>query len=387
VLIVDAGMTTLADYRSRRHFRAKPGGSGARRKAHGRNGVGRELAVPPGTVVRVAADDVTDEAGWLLGELINAGDRLVVARGGRGGRGNVHFVSSTHQAPTHYEKGAPGEERWIELELKLIADIGLVGAPNAGKSTLLAALTAAQPKVGAFPFTTTSPNLGVLELDEERTAVMADVPGLIEGAHEGHGLGHAFLRHVERTRVVVAVVDGAADDPVAQWRAVAEELRLHDPSLLQRPMPMAVTKQDLAGARARWPAVAKALRADGHQPIAVSAHDGAGLDALRIAMDEALSAAAAAEAAHPADGPVRVHRFDPLDAGWQVVAEGGGLRVRGRRIEAAAARIDFTNDESRDRFQRTLERLGIDAELRRLGAGPGTMVRIGRVELEWGEDE
>ncbi len=139
----------------------------------------------------------------------------------------------------------PGEERWIELELKLIADIGLVGAPNAGKSTLLAALTAAQPKVGAFPFTTTSPNLGVLALDEERTAVIADVPGLIEGAHEGHGLGHAFLRHVERTRVLVAVVDGAADDPVEQWRAVAEELRLHDPALMERPMPMVVTKQDL----------------------------------------------------------------------------------------------------------------------------------------------
>ena len=386
-LVVDAGMTTLGDYHSHRHFRATPGGKGTRRRAHGRNGIGRELLVPPGTVVRVAADDTTDEAGRLLGELMAPGDRLVVARGGRGGRGNVHFVSPTHRAPTHYEKGAPGEERWIELELKLIADIGLVGAPNAGKSTLLAALTAAQPKVGAFPFTTTSPNLGVLALDEERTAVIADVPGLIEGAHEGHGLGHAFLRHVERTRVMVAVVDGAAEDPVAQWRAVAEELRLHDPALMQRPMPMAVTKQDLPEARALWPAVARALRADGHQPIAVSAHDGSGLDALRAALDEALTAAQAAEAAHPVEAPVRLHRFDPLDTGWQVEAEHGALRVRGRRIEAAAARIDFKNDESRDRFQRTLERMGIDAELRRLGAGPGTMVRIGRVELEWGEDE
>ena len=386
VLVVDPGMTTLADYRRSRHFRAKPGGRGARRRAHGRNGVGRELAVPPGTVVRLAADEGHD-AGGLLGELLGAGDRLVVAHGGRGGRGNVHFASATHRAPTHYEKGAPGEERWIDLELKLIADIGLVGAPNAGKSTLLAAMTAAQPRVGAFPFTTVSPNLGVLELDDERTAVIADVPGLIEGAHEGHGLGHAFLRHVERTRVLVAVVDGAADDPVAQWRAVAEELRLHDPTLMERPMPMAVTKQDLPEAAARWTQVAHALRADGHTPIAVSAHDGTGLDALRAAMDRALRAAEAQEAARPADAPVRVHRFDPLDTGWQVVAEDGGLRVRGRRIEAAAARIDFENDESRDRFQRTLERMGIDAELRRLGAEPGTTVRIGRVELEWGDDE
>jgi len=387
VLVVDPGMTTLGDYHRHRHFRAKPGGKGTRRRAHGRNGIGLELHVPPGTVVRLAADDRTDEARRLLGELMVPGERLVVARGGRGGRGNVHFASSTHQAPTHYEKGAPGEERWIELELKLIADIGLVGAPNAGKSTLLGALTAAQPKVGAFPFTTTSPNLGVLALDEERTAVIADVPGLIEGAHEGHGLGHAFLRHVERTRVLVAVVDGAADDPVAQWRAVAEELRLHDPALMRRPMPMVVTKQDLPEALAQWPAVARALRADGGHPIAVSAHDGSGLDALRAALDEALVVAQANEAAHPAEAPVRLHRFDPLDAGWQVEAERDAFRVRGRRIEAAAARIDFENDESRDRFQRTLERMGIDAELRRLGAGPGTMVRIGRVELEWGEDE
>jgi GTP-binding protein len=386
VLVVDPGMTTLADYRRHRHFRAKPGGRGARRRAHGRNGAGHELAVPPGTVVRLVPDE-GDAAGSLLGELLAPGDRLVVARGGRGGRGNVQFASPTHRAPTHYEKGAPGEERWIDLELKLIADIGLVGAPNAGKSTLLAALTAAQPRVGAFPFTTTSPNLGVLELDGERTAVLADVPGLIEGAHEGHGLGHAFLRHVERTRVLVAVVDGAAEDPVAQWRAVAEELHLHDPTLLERPMPMAVTKQDLPDARERWTEVAMTLKADGHAPIAVSAHDGTGLDALRAAMDAALAAAEAQEAARPVDAPVRVHRFDPLDTGWQVVAEDGALRVRGRRIEAAAARIDFDNDESRDRFQRTLERMGIDAELRRLGAGPGTMVRIGRIELEWGDDE
>ena len=217
--------------------------------------------------------------------------------------------------------------------------------------------------------------------------MLADVPGLIEGAHEGHGLGHAFLRHVERTRVLVAVVDGAEDDPVEQWRAVAEELRLHDPALVERPMPMVVTKQDLPHARAKYQAVAKALRADGHDPIAVSAHDGTGLDALRAALDAALVEALATEAAQPTEAAVRLHRFDPLDTGWQVVVEDGALRVRGRRIEAAAARIDFKNDESRDRFQRTLERMGIHAELRDHGAGPGTMVRIGRVELERGEDE
>ena len=379
MLVVDAGMTTLGDLRHHRHHRARPGGRGAGRKAHGKNAADVLLPVPPGTVVRI------DEA--LLGELLAPGERLVVARGGRGGRGNVHFVSSTHQAPTHAQKGEPGESHWVELELKLIADIGLVGAPNAGKSSLLAALTAATPEVGNYPFTTTSPNLGVIELDDERRAVIADLPGLIEGASEGRGLGHEFLRHADRTRVLVAVVDGAAADPVGEWQAVEAELREHDPSLMDRPMPMVVTKQDLPDAHAAWTATRRALRATGAQPIAVSAHAGTGLRELRAALADALDEAHRRSAAAPVPDAVRLHRFDPLDAGWQVIAEADGLRVRGRRIETTAARTNFENDESRDRFQRTLERMGIDAELRRLGARSGTMVRIGSVELEWGDED
>jgi GTP-binding protein len=387
ILEVEAGMTTLAELRRRRHVRATAGGRGSRRRSHGRKGASVLLRVPPGTVVRIAAGQGDAQAAPVeLGELLAPGDRLVVARGGRGGRGNVHFVSATHRAPTHFEKGQPGEERWIELELKLIADVGLVGAPNAGKSTLLAALTAARPDVGSFAFTTTSPNLGVLALDEdgEETAVVADLPGLIEGAHEGKGLGHAFLRHVERTRVLVAVVDGAARDPAGEWLAVEEELRLRDPALLERPMPMVVTKLDLAAVRERWPALRQELARKGRQPLAVSAHHGVGLDDLRQQLRDALRAEARAPA--PAAAPMRVHRFDALERGWQVIREADALRVKGRRIETAAARIDFENEESRDRFQRTLERFGIEAELRRQGAEPGTLVRIGRVELEWGDD-
>ncbi len=389
VLVVDAGMTTLGDLRQHRHHRAKPGGRGAGRKAHGKNAGNVTLLVPPGTVVRTSSDGDTAPSAdgeTIVGELLTPGERLVVARGGRGGRGNVHFVSSTHQAPKHAQKGEPGEARWVELELKLIADIGLVGAPNAGKSTLLAALTAATPEVGDYPFTTISPNLGVIEFDDERRAVIADLPGLIEGANEGRGLGHAFLRHAERTRVLVAVVDGAAGDPVVEWQAVAHELGEHDPALLQRPMPMVVTKQDVAEVHARWPALRKALRAAGAQPIPVSAHAGTGLTELRDALRLALEEAELHAAAEPVTETVRLHRFDPLDAGWQVIAEADGLRVRGRRIETTASRTDFANEESRDRFQRILERLGIDAELRRLGAQSGTMVRIGSVELEWGEE-
>lgn len=376
VLVVEPGMTTLGDFKRRRHVRAAAGGRGMGRGAHGRNAADVILRVPPGTVVR------TDGGDWL-GDLLEIDARLVVARGGRGGRGNARFATPTHRAPTHFEKGTPGEERWIALELKLIADIGLVGAPNAGKSTLLAALTDARPAVGDYPFTTVTPNLGVAVLDEdgERTAVIADVPGLIEGASEGRGLGHHFLRHVERTRVIVGVIDGAAADPLAEWEAVAEELRLHDPALAERPMTLVVTKLDLPEVRDRWPQLSRRLP----DAIAVSAHDGTGLDALRARLSDALDAADATAAPGGA-GEVLVHRFDPLETGWQVMADGNDLRVRGRRVEAAAARTDFENPESRDRFWRLLERLGIDAELRRLGAGPGTTVRIGTADLEWGDE-
>lgn len=381
ILRVDPGMTSLGDFGRTRHYRAAAGGKGTGRRAHGRSAGDLVLPVPPGTVVR------SHPEGEWIGELMGADERLVVARGGRGGRGNVHFASATHRAPKHAEKGTPGDEAWIELELKLIADIGLVGAPNAGKSTLLAALTEARPEVGAYAFTTISPNLGVVTLGEERVAVIADLPGLIEGANEGRGLGHQFLRHVERTRALVGVVDGAAEDAVEEWAAVAEELRLHDPLLAERPMTIVVTKLDLPAVRDRWPAVRDALRAVGHEPLAVSAHDGTGLDELRTALASALDASASRAEAEASRDEVRVHRFDPLAEGWEVVAEADGLRVRGRRIETTASRTDFENEESRDRFWRMLERLGIDAELRRAGAGPGTLVRIGRAELEWGEDE
>ena len=385
ILRVEAGMTTLGDFRRSRHFRAKPGGAGTKRRSHGRNAADVELHVPPGTVVR------SSPQGEWIGELLEAGDRLTVAHGGRGGRGNTHFVSSTHQAPTHAEKGDPGEERWIELELKLIADIGLVGQPNAGKSTLLAALTAATPKIGSYPFTTTSPNLGVVELADERMAVIADVPGLIEGASAGIGLGHAFLRHVERTRVLVGVVDGAAGDPLAEWQVVAEELRLHDPLLLDRPMPIVVTKLDLPEVRRRWPELRRQLAGEGPPPLGVSALDGTGLEELRVVLDAALTdadfAAERETQQQSESGGVMVHRFDPLESGWDVVAEADGLRVRGRRIEAVANRTNFDNDESRERFGRLLERLGIEAELERRGAADGTSVRIGRAELVWGDDE
>jgi GTP-binding protein len=215
--------------------------------------------------------------------------------------------------------------------------------------------------------------------------VLADVPGLIEGAHAGRGLGHHFLRHVERTRALVGVIDGAAADPLEEWEAVAEELRLHDPTLVERPILLVVTKLDLPDVLERWPAMRAALRDRGHRVVGISSHDGTGLDELRGALDEALAASEAAAPQEPEE--MRVHRFDPEAEGFRVVAEDDALRLVGRRIEALAARTDFTNDESRERFQRVLERFGMEEALLAAGARAGTMVRIGAAELEWDEDD
>ncbi len=377
-LRVDPGQTTLRDFRHAHHFRASPGGRGAGAKRHGKAGDDLHLDVPPGTAVYDA------ESGALLADLVAVGQTVMVARGGRGGLGNVHFATATHQTPRHAQKGEPGEERWLQLELRLIADVGLVGLPNAGKSTLLAALTAARPKIADYPFTTLEPNLGVLELggDDERRPTIADVPGLIEGASQGAGLGHAFLRHVERTRILVHVVDGSARDPEWGYVVIRDELRDHDPALLEKPMIVAFNKLDLPDAVAAWPAFQRARERDGLPVVGISAARGIGLDELRELLAKLLPSAEEL-AAPPEPAGVVVHRFDSLAEGFAVSREDGAFRVRGRRIERIAAQTNFDNEESAARFQRDLARLGIDAELRRAGIAPGDTVRIGSVELEW----
>jgi GTP-binding protein len=380
-LVVDPGQTTLSDYRFKHHFRATPGGRGERSRRHGKAGRDLELTVPPGTLVFDGA------SADLLADLVATGQRVMVARGGRGGLGNVHFATATHRTPTHAQKGEPGEERQIRLELRLIADVGLVGLPNAGKSTLLAAITAAVPKVGDYPFTTLTPNLGVLDLeardpDDLRRATVADLPGLIEGASSGAGLGHAFLRHVQRTRVMAHVVDLAARDPEWDYQVIREELELHDPALLEKPTLVVANKLDLEGARERTAAFGAARRAEGVAVVAVSAREGHGLDELVAALARLLpDAATLATPGEPAG--VVVHRFDPASTGFAVEQEDGAYRVRGRRIERLAAQTDFANEESAERFQRDLARMGVERELVRAGVTEGDTVRIGTVELEW----
>ena len=376
-LNVDPGQTTLRDFQYKHHFKASPGGRGERARRHGKAGDDLILDVPPGTAI---LDDAT---GALLADLVATGQQAMVARGGRGGLGNTHFKTATHQAPRHAQKGEPGEEHWLRLELRLIADIGLVGLPNAGKSTLLAAVTAAQPKIADYPFTTLEPNLGVMDLEDERRPTIADVPGLIEGASSGAGLGHAFLRHVERTRVLVHVVDGASRDPGWDHDVIREELRAHDPALLDKPTLVAFNKLDLPAARDAWPAFQKARRAEGTEVVGIAATTGEGLDAFRVDVAGLLSDAEALEAP-PEPAGVVVHRIESMPDRFVVERDGdGAFRVRGKRIERIASQTDFDIEESAERFQRDLERMGIDAELRRAGITSGDLVRIGGSELEW----
>jgi GTP-binding protein len=377
-LRVDAGQTTLRDFRYKHHFRATPGGRGERARRHGSAGTDLYLDVPPGT----AAYD--DASGGLIADLIMAGQTAMIARGGRGGLGNTHFATSTHQAPRHAQKGDPGEEHWLRLELRLIADIGLVGLPNAGKSTLLAALTAAQPKIADYPFTTLEPNLGVMDLGDEddRRPTIADVPGLIEGASSGAGLGHAFLRHVERTRILVHVVDGASRDPAWDREVIRDELEAHDPALLAKPLLVAFNKIDLAAARDAWPALRDALEAGGQPAIAVSAATGEGVEELRARLADLLPDADEL-GAPPEPAGVVVHRIEPATDTFLVEREDGAFRIRGKRIERIAAQTNFDVEESAERFQRDLARLGIEDQLRRAGIVPGDLVRIGPTELEW----
>jgi GTP-binding protein len=289
ILEADEGLTTLLDFRYRRQYAAGRGEHGRGSDQHGANAEDLVLRVPVGTVVRERAP------GLVLGELTADGQRLLVAKGGRGGRGNAAFATSTRRAPRIAEPGGPGEERWLSLELKLLADVGVVGFPNAGKSTLVSRLSAARPKIADYPFTTLVPTLGIVRLDDERSFVIADIPGLIPGAAEGKGLGHRFLRHVERTRVLVHLLDldpATGRDPVDDWRLIQHELAEYSAELAARPQVLAANKTDLPGAEPRLERVRALAAREGLPLVAMSARTGAGLDALRNAVGSLLAASA-----------------------------------------------------------------------------------------------
>jgi GTPase len=287
ILEADEGLGTLLDFRYKRHYAARRGGHGEGSDRHGKNGGDLILRVPVGTTVH------DRNTGLLLGDLTTHGERLDVARGGRGGRGNARFATSTHRAPRHAEPGEPGEERGLRLELRLLADVGVVGFPNAGKSTLVSRLSAARPKIADYPFTTLIPTLGLVRLDDERSFVIADVPGLIPGAAEGKGLGLRFLRHLERTRLLVHLLDldpATGRDPVDDWRTIQAELKAYSPELAARPQLLAANKIDLDGAGPRLKRVVTMARRRGLPLIPLAARTGQGLAELRAAIGAALTA-------------------------------------------------------------------------------------------------
>jgi GTPase len=386
----NSNLNTLIDYRYHQHFKATPGGAGARQKMHGAKGEDIVLKVPRGTIIR---DADTHE---LIADLVDEGQRVMVARGGRGGLGNVHFATATHQAPREAQNGEPGEERWLSLELRLIADVGLVGYPNAGKSTLLSVVTAAEPKIADYPFTTLSPNLGVVAVGQpgsgdEFSFVLADIPGLIEGAAQGVGLGHEFLRHVQRTRLLIHMLDGASfeRDPWQDFEAINRELREYDEHLATRPQIIALNKIDLPEAQERWPALKAQAEVAGYPAFAISAVTHQGVDELiqftarrleEIQREEAEQAAA--QSIPDLEGTVL--RPQPEDA-FTVTKEQGIYVVRGKRVERAVSMTNQESEESMDRLQVTLAKMGVTRALEDAGVKVGDRVRFGKVELYWGE--
>ena len=377
ILVVSPHLNTLINFKKRSHFKAGRGEHGRGKNQQGKQGQDCLIAVPPGTVVYDA------ESGELLADLTRPDQQAVVARGGRGGRGNAAFATATNQAPRLAEKGEPGESRWLRLELKLIADVGIVGVPNAGKSTLLAAVSAARPKIADYPFTTLVPNLGVTLVDD-RDIVLADIPGLIEGAHAGAGLGHAFLRHVERCRLLIHLLNGISPDPLGDYQAINQELELFNPALADKPQVVVLNKMDLAEVRQRWPGVRRALQQQGVEPMAISAVSGEGVPELMRRVAQTLPEAELLDSR--AAEAVPVFRLPEDESAFTIEREGDGWRVRGKRIERAVQMTNWDYYEAALRFQRILEAMGITQALEEAGVQEGDVVVIGDTELTWGEE-
>jgi GTP-binding protein len=365
-LVADRNVASLLAFRDHPHRRAIDGTHGMGKARHGKGGADTLVSVPEGTMVR-------DQEGTVLADLVHAGDRWMAAEGGRGGRGNARFLSNRRRAPGFAEQGEVGEERWLRLELKLMADVALVGFPNVGKSTLISRISSAKPKIADYPFTTLEPNLGVVRMDDGFEMVVADIPGLIEGASEGRGLGHQFLRHVERARVLVLMLDlapVAERSPAEQERVLLRELSRYQPDLLDR-------QRVTIGSRADF------FEADAtaFQGPRVSAMTGEGLPVLVGRMADAVRQA---RAELPDPEAFVVHR--PAPEGFRIERESdGGYRVLGRQAERAVGLSDLTNPEALDEAHRRLRALGVDKALARLGAQPGDQIHIGGLTFDYEE--
>jgi len=385
VLLADRHMRTLIDFQFRPEFKAGRGQHGLGSQCHGWTAEDLIARVPLGTVAR----DI--QTGSVLADLVKDGDKYVAAKGGRGGRGNMNFASSTRQAPRWAEPGTRGEERMLELELRILADVGLLGLPNAGKSLLLSKVSAARPEVAAYPFTTKSPNLGVVSLGKGESFVVADLPGLIEGAHEGVGLGHAFLRHVSRTKVLVHVVDvgweKTAKEIEKEYDTIVAELRQYDPDLVRRPRIVVGNKMDMPGAKKRFAALVKHAKKRGIKVVyPMSALTGEGVDRVVRAMQKELAGAPEPVLKLPGSGIVQVLRPKGLSRVRVVLDQRGRFLVLGKEVERASARADSKSPKSLKALQVELKKLGVEEALIAAGAKVGDEIRIGDLELEFDPD-
>jgi GTPase len=331
------------------------------------------VEVPPGTLIY----DL--KTGDLIGDLVEEGQELLVAKGGRGGRGNQHFATSRNQTPRMAERGEPEESRNLRLELKLIADVGIVGVPNAGKSSLLAVVSNAKPKIANYPFTTLTPNLGVAKLDIDQILVLADIPGLIEGAHQGVGLGFAFLRHIQRTKVLIHMLDGLSEDPISDFSQINSEMALFDEKIAEKPQIVAYNKMDLPMVRERWPELEAALVNLGYEVMPVSTVSRENISKLMWRAVELLKSAPEPEAVDAM--PVYRAAEDPKS--FNIKQTEDGWVVRGEAIERAAAMTYWEHRESVRRFQRLMENIGVEEALREAGVEEGDTVYIGEYALEW----
>jgi GTP-binding protein len=382
VLETVKGIVTLADFEYNKRFQAGHAGHGAGSMQTGADGEDVVIRLPCGTLVR---DADTDE---LIADLVEPGQRFVAARGGRGGRGNAHFTSSVRRAPRFAEKGDEGEERTLLLELKLIADVGLVGLPNAGKSSILAAISGAKPRIAGYPFTTLSPNLGVLAVDDQQI-VIADVPGLIEGAHDNKGLGHHFLRHIERTRVLIHVVDLAEDGVLRNWEVVRREFEAYGADLLKRPCLVVGNKTDLPGTEENARVLTRAMAEIGQKCLLISAKEGGGVQALIDGIVETVRLyprpAGSVSLAEMRGELPRLRGTAPLPVRIVRLTE-GGFRVEHENLEKTVRRIDFDQEDALMKFARVLKRLKVEEALEKAGAAEGDKVYIGEAAFDFQPD-
>ncbi|NTW12256.1 MAG: GTPase ObgE [Anaerolineales bacterium] len=377
VFEVKSTLNTLSAFRQNQKFKAEDGIRGGPSQMSGRYGKDLVLPVPPGTIIFDA------DTGELIGDLTDPGQRLMVCKGGRGGRGNQHFATSRNQAPRTAEKGEPYEEKRIRLELKLIADIGLIGVPNAGKSTLLTVLTNAKPKIAPYPFTTLEPNLGVAEIDVNTTVVLADIPGLIEGASHGAGLGHDFLRHVQRTRVLIHILDGLSEDPIADYSQINTELSLFDPNLGKKPQIVALNKIDQPDVQEKLADLQKKFKKRKVEFMTISALARTNTRELLVKAYQTLQDAPMPELV---EMPVPVYKPKEDPREFEIIREGENeWRITGVAIERAAKMTYWEHDGSLRRFQKIMDALGIKDALRRAGVQDGDTVSIDEFELEWQE--